>query len=1121
MNFQSAPDQRARVAEFQRRHRVALLTMVFTDIVGSTRLKQELGEAEAVTLMRRHHEMLRETLARFTEGEVIVVAGDSFFLVFTRPSDALRYALLVQRQVRGLATTVGHAIGDRIGIHVGEVHIVESEGTAQKDLYGLQVDTCARVMSLGDADQILLTRSAFDSARQVLRGEHAEGLGELTWLSHGIFTLKGVEDPVEVCEVGEAGVARLQVPGDSEKAHRLVSEDNQTVRGWRPAVGQLVPRTQWKLEQKMGEGGFGEVWRASLPALKAERVFKFCFRADRVRSLRREAIAFSRLKEHAGDHPNVIAVTDLCLDEPPFYLAMELAAGGDLRAWFAAQGGIEHVDLDIRLAMVAQVAVALQAAHAAGVIHGDVKPANILVSDRPLPRAEAGAPHAASLSAPLVKLSDFGIGHVLSEERARGSTATAGAFEPGSTAGSNSGTQMFMAPELTAGKPMSPQSDIYALGVVLLQLVACDFTRPVTVDWSAAVEDRRLKHLLQRCFAGNPDERFENAADLASGLRALLPPPGKDAPGAKRAVGAGHSQPPGFRPSRLAVAAILSLVILAAAFVLWRLTGPGAFRTRSGPKRHLAVVPFTTAENDPNLEAISQGMAETLAGRLAEAQPGPRDLLVIPMSEVRGEKIVSARQARELFGATVALTGSLQRQGEQIRLNLTLVDCQGLRALQSTNVEIAPNQIYSKEDEVGRMAAAWLGLPPPALALSSSPNGHIPSADAYIPYLQGMGLLARYDRGENLDQALVAFQNALAKDTNFALAKAALGRTEWHKYERTHDPVWLDKSVEICRSALASSPGMAQAYVTLGLVESSTGKAGQAVEHFQKALELDPMDGAALRGLARAYEKLGQTSRAEATLKEAIAHDPDYWAGHNNLGVLYANLGQYPAAEQCFLRVTQLTPDNYQGYRNLGGLYSLMGRTSEAKAMSAKSLSLRPTPEALSNLGTIAFFEGRYTDAAKSYENAVALTDSRPVYWGNLGDAYRLCATNDLPAAKAYKKALSLAEDALARDPLDAETRAELAVYCLNLGDTNRAAAEIDQALRLGESDVNVLFLAALVRVRSGQPSRAIEHLEIAARGGYSSAEILQHPDFADLRKEPAFAKVARYFQNANAKSNR
>ena len=355
-----------------------LAAIVFTDIVGSTKLKNELGDHEAVALIKGHHALVRETLAGFKQGEEIETAGDSFFVVFSKPSDAVKFALRLQSKLRAFSQK-GHPISDRIGIHVGEVLIEGVNSEKTKAPSGIHVDTCARLMSLGQGDQILMTRFVFDNARQVLRGQDVQGVGPLSWLNHGPYLLKGVEEALEVCEVGEAGKGALTPPISSEKARRHVSDESEPVLGWRPALELRVPGTEWILEKKLGEGGFGEVWLGRHEKLKDRRVFKFCFRADRVRSLKREVTLFRVLKERVGHHPNIVGVQEVYFNEPPFYIVMDYAEATDLRAWCEKEG-FENISVARRLEIVAQVADGLQAAHEAGVIHRDVKPSNILVS---------------------------------------------------------------------------------------------------------------------------------------------------------------------------------------------------------------------------------------------------------------------------------------------------------------------------------------------------------------------------------------------------------------------------------------------------------------------------------------------------------------------------------------------------------------------------------------------------------------------------------------------------------------------------------------------------------------------------------------------------------------------
>jgi class 3 adenylate cyclase/tRNA A-37 threonylcarbamoyl transferase component Bud32/tetratricopeptide (TPR) repeat protein len=503
---QIAIERRDKVQEFQRSHRVAVLTLVFTDIVGSTKLKQELGDQEAVSAIRRHHAAIREILSRFSQGEEVETAGDSFFIVFTNPSDAVKFSLFAQARLRALATETARPIFDRIGIHVGEGSVEDDDNRGKAEaLYGIQVDTCARVQSLGEGDQILLTRFAFDESRRSLSFGALEGVDLLSWLNHGPYVLKGVEGPIDICEVGELGKAKLGRPPDTEKAHWFVSADSEPVLGWRPAVGQQVPGTSWILEKKLGEGGFGEFWLGRDKRLRTEQVFKFCFRADRVRSLKREVTLFRLLKERVGQHPNIVGIEQVYFDEAPFYIVMQHVEGEDLGRWCETQGGVDKVPLAARIEIVAQIADALQAAHDSGVIHRDVKPSNILVGRQSVIHAY---------------LNDFGIGQVVSEEVLSRLTHS-GFTQTIEESSSRSGTQSYMAPELFSGKPASIRSDIYALGVLFYQLLVEDLSRPVTTDWAKQVIDPLLREDLEKCFAGDPQERFAGAGQLAGQLRCL------------------------------------------------------------------------------------------------------------------------------------------------------------------------------------------------------------------------------------------------------------------------------------------------------------------------------------------------------------------------------------------------------------------------------------------------------------------------------------------------------------------------------------------------------------------------------------------------------------------------
>lgn len=506
-------EQRRAVDDFRNRYQTGVLTLLFTDTVGSTQLKQRLGDAAGTERLRRQQALVREILGTFDHAEEISTAGDSFFIVFRKPSDAVRFSLRLQNALRSADEAHEESAPIRIGIHMGEVFIEEKgEGALTRDVLGVHVDTAARVMSLADGGQILLTRPVFDNARTILTGEALPGIAGLSWANHGPYLLKGIDEAVDVCEVGERDKASMKPPTDTDTGKRATVAGAEPVLGWRPAVEQVVPGTEWQLERQLGEGGFGEVWLAQHRRTGDQRVFKFCFRADQLRNLKREMTLFRLLKEVLGERPDIARLYNVQFEQAPYYLELEYTPGGDLADWIESRGGFERVPMEQRVEIVAQVATALAAAHSVGVIHEDVKPSNVLVEEQ-----KDGSIQ--------VRLTDFGIGQITDRSiiQQAGLTATGltEMISPSGELSTRTGTRLYMAPELVAGRPPSTRSDIYSLGVLFYQMIVGDLAKPVAIDWDRHIDDPLIHHDLHHCLAGDPNDRFASADELAESLRSL------------------------------------------------------------------------------------------------------------------------------------------------------------------------------------------------------------------------------------------------------------------------------------------------------------------------------------------------------------------------------------------------------------------------------------------------------------------------------------------------------------------------------------------------------------------------------------------------------------------------
>ena len=489
-----------------------LRTLVVTDLVDSTRLVEELGDFRAYEIASRHDRMARRLLA--LHGGLEIDKTDGFLFLFELPLAAVTFALAYQRELAALSVEVGAQLRSRTGIHLGEVFLRENppedvaRGAKPVEVEGLAKPLAARVMSLAGGKQILMTEGAFNLARQAAGETIAEA--PLSWLAHGPYLFKGVAEPVEVFEVGWAGLSLLAVPQETEKARRAVAAGDEVTLGWRPGPGQEIPRRSgWTLERKLGLGGFGEVWLAVQRDTGERRAFKFCYEATRLRALQREVTLFRLLKETLGDREEIVRILDWSFDEAPYFLEGEYVEGGDLVSWAAERGGLGQVPLDERLEIAAQVGDALAAAHSVGVLHKDVKPQNVLVT-----RDRQGRPR--------VKLMDFGIAQVLDRQAllARGITVL-GMTELAAPDSSLSGSHLYMAPEVAEGKPATVQADLYALGVMLYQMVAGDFQHALAHGWRRDVADDLLAEDIACFVDGSPAQRPASAREVSERLRRL------------------------------------------------------------------------------------------------------------------------------------------------------------------------------------------------------------------------------------------------------------------------------------------------------------------------------------------------------------------------------------------------------------------------------------------------------------------------------------------------------------------------------------------------------------------------------------------------------------------------
>lgn len=275
--------------------------------------------------------------------------------------------------------------------------------------------------------------------------------------------------------------------------------------GFKP--GDLVPgRDQWRLDRPLERSGSSEVWLAQNPKTREQRVFKFASDGIRVKALKREITVSRFLRESLGDRPEFVRILEWNFESSPFFLESEYA-GPNLAEWAESQGGPSNVPAATRLRLLIDIAKAVAAAHGIGVLHKDLKPANILIVP-----ASAGNWQ--------IKIADFGSASLFDPSRLQALGITNLGFTQTTTqdAATLTGTLMYLAPEVLAGQSPTAAADVYALGVILYQLLIADFRKPLAPGWEADIQDPILREDIAAAAAGDPAKRLNSAAELADRL---------------------------------------------------------------------------------------------------------------------------------------------------------------------------------------------------------------------------------------------------------------------------------------------------------------------------------------------------------------------------------------------------------------------------------------------------------------------------------------------------------------------------------------------------------------------------------------------------------------------------
>jgi serine/threonine protein kinase/Flp pilus assembly protein TadD len=859
--------------------------------------------------------------------------------------------------------------------------------------------------------------------------------------------------------------------------------------------------SHYRITQKLGAGGMGVVYKAVDLTLERTVALKFLAHEVVVGDIDKERLLREARSASALDHLNIGVIHGIEESEDhQLFIVMAYYEGDTL-----AQR-LNHGVLSVResLDLAIQIAQGLSAAHARNIVHRDIKPSNIIVTHDNV-----------------AKIVDFGLARVVASASATQSISL-------------TGTLPYMAPEQILGESIDQRSDVWALGVILVQMITGShpFVRPNTSAMTFAILNQPpaaldavpepVRPVIYRALSKKPEHRHANAGELLKDLksaRALVTssPQALETPTLTQAVSPRelkkfleYASTPRWSsarsrwPTRLLIAALTLVLFAIGVVAIPAVREQLAGLVYASTEKHIAVLPFENVGNDPEYDPVAHGLMDALTNDLSNLEAAQKSLWVVPASEVRHRKITDAASAYRELGATMVVQGSILRKGPAVYLTVVLIDSKRLRQIGSVQLEdrtgdlgVVQNAAVSHLARMMKVRASEIS---PGPARSATP-------DSYEAYLKALGYMQRYDRPGNADLAISALNSAVDKDPRFALGYATLGEAYRLKFLMDHDPRWIGQATTNCMKAIQLDDRLPAVHVTLGHLNATLGKNELALVEFQKAIEISPRTADALVGMADVYERTGRVAEAEANYKRAIALRPDYWDGYKALGDFYDRQKRRPEAIAQYQRVFELTPDNPEAYSDLGVIYMEVNDSQSSAAAEAalqKSIQLAPNYQAYANLGWLYIGQKRYADSAKASEKALELNDKDWRVWSNLLLAYTwLKDTEKIRSTRA--KTLGLLEQYALVNSKEAEVQSMLSVFYAEDKLREKAISHATVALELAPKDPWILADLAQTFDELGDRKHALQYAEASVKNGFTVIDLQERPGLSGVLADPSF----------------
>ena len=682
----------------------------------------------------------------------------------------------------------------------------------------------------------------------------------------------------------------------------------------RRSPGAFNPGTKllhYRIVEKIGAGGMGEVYLAEDTKLNRRIALKFLptqYASDRELKARfmREAQAAAAL-----NHPNIVTIHEVSEFQGRLFIAMELVEGESIKD-LVSKGALP---VDEALDMALQIGQGLAKAHQAGIVHRDVKSQNVLLD-------KEGR----------VRILDFGLAKVKKDAML---TQT----------GVPMGTVAYMSPEQGRGEQVDHRTDIWALGVVMYEMLTGQMPfkgeHDQAVIYSILNEEppqltslcpglpQQAERIIDTALAKNPDQRYRTMEDMLTDLRSL-----------KRNVESGLS---------------------------------AAASVESRPSPSIAVLPFVNMSPEKENEYFSDGVTEDIIAQLSKIG----DLKVISRTSIMRYK-QSDKSLREIgreLGVATILEGSVRRADNRVRIVSQLVDARTDEHIWSETYDRELEDIFETQSDVATNIAAALKA-----TVSPQEKERLEKRDtleisAYDYYLKGRDYYNRYHKQDN-EIAIEFFKKASELDPEYALAYAGLGDAYAQRALKFGFPqAWIDSAIEISTKAISIDPGLAEGFKALGLAYMVKGWFRKALEANKRAVGLKPNLHSAVRNIGWIHWSRGEFREALLYAKRAFPLNPTGAYQSFAVGSAYLMLDEYVKAEAWINKTLELQPDFPSVHVALMDLRLRQGNHQQAVEQSRKLLAMRPNDvSGLEAAGDLQLLSGNHAEAKRYYEKALGIS---------------------------------------------------------------------------------------------------------------------------------------------------